>query len=97
MVAPVVAGMLSPVHLHLYRQSREMVEQPAKMADGHIEPVAMLGTQALHIGVATGSGRIMERVVTLASMMDSGSTQTGVAEFVGEFERWKAASCPDHT
>ncbi|WP_218018282.1 hypothetical protein, partial [Nocardia shimofusensis] len=69
----------------------------AHMAAGHIEPAATLGTQALQIGIATGSGRIMERVVTLAGMMDSASTQTGVAEFVGEFERWKAANCPDPT
>lgn len=69
----------------------------AHMAAGQIEPAATLGTEALQIGIATGSGRIMERVVTLTGMMDSASTQTGVAEFVGEFEQWKAASCPDHT
>jgi hypothetical protein len=64
------------------------------MAAGHIEPGAALGTQALlQIGVATGSGRIMERVTTLAGMMDPASTQTGV----GEFEQWKADSCPDRT
>jgi tetratricopeptide (TPR) repeat protein len=39
----------------------------AHMAAGHIEPAAALGTQALQIGVATGSGRIMERVMTLAA------------------------------
>jgi hypothetical protein len=67
------------------------------MAAGHIEPAAALGTQALQIGVATGSGRIMERVTALAGMMDPASTQTGVGEFVDEFEQWKAASCPDRT
>jgi hypothetical protein len=30
-------------------------------------------------------------------MMDAASTQTGVGEFVDEFEQWKAASCPDRT
>ncbi|MGI5220493.1 hypothetical protein [Nocardia sp. CA-290969] len=69
----------------------------AHMAVGNIERAAALGTQTLRIGVATGSGRIMERVTTLASMMDPTSTQTGVDEFVDEFEQWKAESCPDRT
>ncbi len=69
----------------------------AHMAAGHIEPAATLGTQALRIGVATGSERIMERVTALAGMMDSASTQTGVGEFADEFQQWKAATCPDRT
>lgn len=32
----------------------------AHMIAGHIEPAAVLGTQALRIGIATGSGRIMD-------------------------------------
>ncbi|NKY59160.1 hypothetical protein [Nocardia flavorosea] len=69
----------------------------AYMAAGHIEPAAAMGTHALRIGVATGSGRIMERVTTLAGMMDAASTQPGVDEFIGELEHWKAESCPDRT
>ncbi|WP_157116976.1 hypothetical protein [Nocardia vaccinii] len=69
----------------------------AHMAAGQIEPAAELGTRALQIGVATGSARIMERVNTLAAMIDSASTQTSVGQFVDEFEQWKAASCPDRT
>ncbi|WP_157184077.1 hypothetical protein [Nocardia takedensis] len=67
----------------------------AHMAAGQIEPAAALGTQALQIGVASGSGRIMERVITLAGMIDPASIQTGVHDFVAAFEQWKAASCPD--
>ena len=69
----------------------------AHMSAGHIEPAAALGLQALQIGMATGSGRILERVIALAGMMDSASTQTGVGEFADEFQQWKAASCPDRT
>ncbi|WP_227984684.1 hypothetical protein [Nocardia spumae] len=69
----------------------------AHMSAGHIEPAAALGAQALQIGAATGSGRIMERVITLAGMIDPASTQTGVGEFVDEFQQWKAAFCPDRT
>jgi hypothetical protein len=36
-------------------------------------------------------------VTTLAGMMDPASNQTGVGEFVDEFEQWKAVSCPDRT
>ncbi|RJO73391.1 hypothetical protein D5S18_19360 [Nocardia panacis] len=69
----------------------------AHMEAGHIEPAAALGTQALQIGIATGSERIMERVLALAGMMDPTSTQTSVGEFVNEFKQWKAAICPDRT
>ncbi|WP_235746986.1 dihydrofolate reductase family protein [Nocardia coffeae] len=47
-------------------------------AAGQIEPAAALGNQALQIGVATGSGRIMERVNILAGMIDPASSQTAI-------------------
>ncbi|WP_168441329.1 hypothetical protein [Nocardia veterana] len=66
----------------------------AHLAAGDIEPAASAGRQALCIGIATGSGRIMERVTTLAGLMDPLSRQPDVREFRDEFEQWKAASCP---
>ncbi|MGA4791300.1 hypothetical protein [Nocardia sp. AB354] len=66
----------------------------AHMTAGDIEPAASAGKQALRIGIATNSGRIMEPVITLAALMDPHSTQPGVGEFVEEFEQWKVASCP---
>ncbi|MEV6432481.1 hypothetical protein [Nocardia sp. NPDC051463] len=69
----------------------------AHLGAGEIEPAARLGLQALHIGTGTGSGRIMDKVITLAGMIDSASRQPGVDEFVDEFEKWKAANCPDPT
>ncbi|MEG8181623.1 hypothetical protein GZH49_24290 [Nocardia terpenica] len=66
----------------------------AHMAVGEIEPATRLGGQALAIGVATGSGRIMDKVATLVGMIDPASTQPDVGEFVGAFETWKDTSCP---
>ncbi|MFI5779278.1 helix-turn-helix domain-containing protein [Nocardia sp. NPDC051570] len=67
----------------------------AYMAAGEIEPAARLGRQALAIGTVTGSGRIMNKVITLAGMIDPASRLPGVGEFVEEFETWKDTRCLD--
>ncbi|MFE6862019.1 helix-turn-helix domain-containing protein [Nocardia sp. NPDC057668] len=67
----------------------------AHMYAGEIEPAAALGTEALEIGVGTASARILRKVRQLSGMIDTGSTQAGVAEFRDAFATWKAQEWPD--
>ncbi|MEU6584258.1 hypothetical protein [Nocardia sp. NPDC046763] len=68
----------------------------AHMAAGEIEPAAAAGGRALEIGIGTRSARILHKVRELSGMIDSVSTQTGVAEFRDAVTAWKDASCLDH-
>ncbi|MGX1806281.1 helix-turn-helix domain-containing protein [Nocardia sp. NPDC055321] len=69
----------------------------AHMYAGEIEPAARLGLEALQIGVGTSSARILHKVRHLSGMIDSASTQPGVAEFRHAYATWKAQEWSDRT
>ncbi|MEV0104368.1 hypothetical protein [Nocardia sp. NPDC050789] len=69
----------------------------AHMAAGEIELAAGAGERALEIGRSTGSARILNKVRQLSGMIDTASTQTGVAGFLDAFAVWEEEQCPDRS
>ncbi|MFD7847558.1 hypothetical protein ACFV4K_32085 [Nocardia sp. NPDC059764] len=67
------------------------------MASGEIELAAAAGSRALEIGRSTGSARILHKVRQLSGMIDTASTQTGVADFRDAFTVWEDEQCPDRS